>query len=151
MTTTAAPYYRLPSAVVAGNTGLRDAAVQTQLEARVLRAVAPLVQDLGAATLMDLLDDFIAEAPVRLRELDALAQRPDQDEIFRRAAHSFKGTSGIFGLAELVQLAMELEVSTPVRTATDSSRIDGVWELRLRFQETLPALRSVRRQLQSRT
>lgn len=151
MTTTAAPYYRLPSTTVAGNSGLRDAAVQTQLEARVLRAVAPLVQDLGAATLMDLLDDFIAEAPVRLRELDALAQRPDQDEVFRRSAHSFKGTSGIFGLTELVQLAMELEVSTLDRTATGSSRIDGVWELRLRFQEILPVLRSVRRQLQSRT
>ncbi len=151
MTTTAAPYYRLPSTTVAGNTGLRDAVVQTQLEARVLRAVAPLVQDLGAATLMDLLDDFISEAPVRLRELDALAQRPDQDEVFRRSAHSFKGTSGIFGLTELVQLAMELEVSTSDRTATGFSRIDGVWELRLRFQEILPVLRSVRRQLQSRT
>ena len=151
MTTTAAPYYRLPSAVAAGNTGLREAAVQTQVEVRVLRAVAPLVQDLGAATLVDLLDDFIAEAPVRLRELDALAQRPDQDEVFRRAAHSFKGTSGIFGLTELVQLAMELEVSPLGRTTGSSSRIDGVWELRLRFQETLPALRSVRRQLQSRT
>lgn len=151
MTTTAAPYLRLPSVAFTGNPGLREGPAQMQLESRVLRAVSPLVQDLGAATIVDLLDDFIVEAPARFRELDALAQRPDQDEVFRRTAHSFKGASGIFGLTDLVQLAMELEMSTQGRPVEGSWRSDRVRELRLRFQESLPVLRSVRRQLQSRT
>lgn len=149
MTTPTAPCLRLPPAAFSGTAALRDGTAQMQLEARLLRAVAPLVQDLGAAIVVDLLDDFISEAPTRIRELDALAQQPGQDEVFRRAAHSFKGTSGIFGLADLVELAMELETSAPGRTIHGASRLDRVWELRLRFQETLPALRSARRHLQS--
>ncbi|MFZ9854648.1 MAG: Hpt domain-containing protein [Limisphaerales bacterium] len=151
MTTTAAPYSRLPSAAFVGTVGFHEGNALFQVESGILRAVDPLVEDLGASTIVDLLNDFIAEAPVRLRELDALADRPETQEVFRRTAHSFKGTSGIFGLAELVRLSMELEMGTPVRSTRGGSQGDRVRELRSRFQEVLPALRSVRRQLQART
>ncbi len=150
MTTTAVHYARLPSTAFAGTLGFGESADLLQLESRILGAVDQLVEDLGAETIVDLLDDFISDAPVRLRELDALATRPDQLEIFRRTAHSFKGAAGIFGLADLVQLSLELEMATPVGSPRDSVLVDRVGELRCRFHESLPSLRSVRRQLQSR-
>lgn len=146
MTTTAVRYARLPSTAFAGTLGFGEGTDLLQLESRILGAVDQLVEDLGAETIVDLLDDFISDAPARLRELDALATRPDQLEIFRRTAHSFKGAAGIFGLADLVQLSLELEMST----SGDSVLVDRVGELRCRFHESLPSLRSVRRQLQSR-
>jgi HPt (histidine-containing phosphotransfer) domain-containing protein len=80
-----------------------------------------------------------------------MVDQPEQQEVFRRSAHSFKGASGIFGLSDLVRLSMELEMGPPVRSPRDPSQADRLRELRCRFQEALPALRSVRRQLQSRT
>lgn len=151
MTTTAVPYSRLPSEAFSGTVGFLGETTLLQLESKILRAVDPLVEDLGPATIADLLNDFILESPARLRELEALADRPETQEVFRRSAHSFKGASSIFGLADLVQLSMELEMWTPVPAARDGSQGHRVQELRSRFLETLPALRSVRRQLLART
>ena len=151
MTTTAVPYSRPPSEAFSGAVGFLGQTTLLQLESRILRAVGPLVEDLGAETIADLLNDFITESPARLRELDAFADRAETQEVFRRAAHSFKGTSAIFGLSDLVQLALELEMWKPVPSARDGSQGRRVQELRSRFLEILPALRSVRRQLQAQT
>jgi len=151
MTTIAEPYSRLPSETFSGTFGFLQETAVSQFESRILRAVGPLVEDLGAATIADLLNDFITESPVRLRELDSLADQPESQEVFRRTAHSFKGASSILGLADLVQISMELEMWTPVPSAQDGSQWNRVQELRSRFLEILPVLRSVRRQLQART
>lgn len=151
MTTTAVPYSRLPSEAFPRTLGFVGETTLLQRESRILGAIGPLVEDLGAETIADLLNDFITESPARLRELHGLADRAETQEVFRRAAHSFKGASAIFGLADLVQLALELEMWTPVPSARDGSQGRRVEELRTRFLDNLPALRSVRRRLQAQT
>lgn len=81
-----------------------------------LRAVSP---DDGGAFLTELIDIFLHDTPLRLKEL-ADATTAGDAPVATRAAHSIKGSSGNFGAAALSRLAFELE------TAGKAGRLDEV-------------------------
>ena len=68
-----------------------------------------LQETAGAEFVIELVDTFLAEAPVMLKDLsDALAAK-DADK-FRRAAHSLKSNSNTFGAHSLGAMSRELEL-----------------------------------------
>ena len=71
-------------------------------------SIAALRSDFGPAAAAELLHDFLTDTPVRLAELHPLAAGDDQPT-FARAAHSLAGSSGIFGLNEFREQALQLE------------------------------------------
>lgn len=72
-----------------------------------LRAVSP---DDGGQFLTELIDIFLQDTPLRLKELaDALAAR--DAAVATRAAHSIKGSAGNFGANALARLALECEIA----------------------------------------
>lgn len=81
-----------------------------------LRSVSP---DDGGKFLTELIDIFLADTPVRLRELAAATAAADLATA-TRAAHSIKGSAGNFGAATLSSLAMEVE------HAAKAGRLDEV-------------------------
>jgi HPt (histidine-containing phosphotransfer) domain-containing protein len=69
-----------------------------------------LKETTGADFAMELVDTFLEEAPVMLKDLrEALAS--DDADRFRRAAHSLKSNSNTFGALTLGAMARELELS----------------------------------------
>jgi len=70
--------------------------------------VADLRQDFGWQEASELLGSFLRDTPKRLSELRQLALTPDRLTL-ARSAHCLSGSSGIFGLTELWELAQTLE------------------------------------------
>jgi HPt (histidine-containing phosphotransfer) domain-containing protein len=69
---------------------------------------AALKEMTGADFINELIDTFLAEAPLMLADLRrALAEQ--NAEVFRRSAHSLKSNSNTFGALTLGSLARELE------------------------------------------
>lgn len=81
-----------------------------------LRAVSP---DDGGAFLAELIDIFLHDTPLRLKEL-ADATAAGDAVTATRAAHSIKGSAGNFGAAGLSRLAFESE------SAAKAGRLDEV-------------------------
>ena len=70
---------------------------------------ATLQETAGAEFVIELVDTFLSEAPVMLKDLrDALAAN-DADR-FRRAAHSLKSNSNTFGAHSLGAMSRGLEL-----------------------------------------
>jgi HPt (histidine-containing phosphotransfer) domain-containing protein len=72
----------------------------------------------GAEFVLELVDTFLAEAPLLLDELSrAFAQR--EADAFRRVAHSLKSNANTFGAHALGAMAKELELGglAPVAAA----------------------------------
>jgi HPt (histidine-containing phosphotransfer) domain-containing protein len=69
-----------------------------------------LQQTAGAEFVRELVDTFLAEAPLMLSTLDRALAACDAGE-FRRAAHSLKSNSYTFGALALGALARDLELS----------------------------------------
>jgi len=69
-----------------------------------------LQQTAGAEFVRELVDTFLAEAPLMLASLDRALAARDGGE-FRRAAHSLKSNSNTFGALALGALARDLELS----------------------------------------
>ena len=76
--------------------------------------------------LAELIDEFLADAPVQLESLrEALGS--DDAEGARRAAHTLKGTSRTFGADALGSLCKEVESAVGVGELDASvARIDGI-------------------------
>ena len=72
----------------------------------------------GAEFVGELVDTFLAEAPMMLEELRASLAAGDA-ELFRRTAHSLKSNASTFGATALTGLARDLELGglDPVRAA----------------------------------
>jgi len=72
----------------------------------------------GAEFVGELVDTFLAEAPMMLEELRASLAAGDA-ELFRRTAHSLKSNASTFGATALAGLARDLELGglDPVRAA----------------------------------
>ena len=79
---------------------------------------AELQETAGAEFVAELVDTFLAEAPLMLDDLRSALAAGDADR-FRRAAHSLKSNSHTFGALTLGVLARELELGglAPVRAA----------------------------------
>ena len=58
----------------------------------------------------ELIDDFLADAPIQLESLREAASRATQPRA-RRAAHTLKGNSRTFGAGELASLCQEAETA----------------------------------------
>jgi len=72
-----------------------------------LRAVSP---DDGGAFFTELIDIFLQDTPLRIKELeDALAT--GNVPLATRAAHSIKGSAGNFGASGLAAVALEMETA----------------------------------------
>ena len=74
----------------------------------------------GADFVVELVDTFLAEAPVMLDDLQQGLATADANR-FRRAAHSLKSNSNTFGALALGELARDLEMGGLERArATDA-------------------------------
>jgi len=72
--------------------------------------LAELQETAGAAFVVELVDTFLAEAPLMLDDLKSALAAGDGDR-FRRAAHSLKSNSNTFGALTLGAMARELELT----------------------------------------
>lgn len=80
----------------------------------------------GADFVAELVETFLAEAPVMLAELRS-ARTEASAERFRRAAHSLKSNANTFGATALGILARDLELSgLHADPAHDSASIDAL-------------------------
>ncbi len=70
--------------------------------------LAPLIEQLGAESIVELLAAFLNDSPSRIDELKRLVGGADQKTL-RRVAHTLKGSSSIFGLTALTQGCLQLE------------------------------------------
>jgi HPt (histidine-containing phosphotransfer) domain-containing protein len=68
-----------------------------------------LKETAGAEFVIELVDTFLAEAPLMLDDLRSALAAGDAER-FRRAAHSLKSNSNTFGATRLGLLARELEL-----------------------------------------
>ena len=56
----------------------------------------------------ELVNTFLEDTPIQLRDMSASLKKGDA-EVFRRAAHSIKSNAATFGAVQLSDLARELE------------------------------------------
>jgi HPt (histidine-containing phosphotransfer) domain-containing protein len=68
-----------------------------------------LEEAVGAEFLVELVETFLAEAPVMMADLRAGHEKEDADGL-RRAAHSLKSNANTFGATVLAEAAREIEV-----------------------------------------
>ena len=100
-----------------------------------------LKQTAGADFIMELVDTFLAEAPLLLDQLRRSFATRDAD-VFRRAAHSLKSNSNTFGAHALGAMARELELAglAPV-VQVDGQSLDALAREYARVAAALTELR----------
>lgn len=74
----------------------------------VTNTLRQLTEELGEENVIELLSEWMADFPVQATELRALAGGADQP-VMRRAAHSLKGSSALFGLTAMESILGRLE------------------------------------------
>ena len=94
--------------------------------------------------LAELIDDFLADAPVQLESLRRAAGAGDA-VLARRAAHTLKGNSRTFGAGQLASICQEAEAAA-VADKLDAvlSRLDEIEREWARVSTELVALRDGR-------
>jgi HPt (histidine-containing phosphotransfer) domain-containing protein len=98
---------------------------------------AELQDAAGADFVKELVQTFLEEAPVMLKELrDALAA--GDTDTFRRAAHSLKSNSLTFGALPLAAMARDLELGG--LGAAQADTLDALTQEYLRVDATLKAM-----------
>ena len=107
-----------------------------------LPTFAALQQTAGAEFVGELVDTFLAEAPLMLEELRATLAAGNADA-FRRAAHSLKSNSLTFGALTLGAMARDLELGGlgPVRAA-NAQPLDALAQEYARVAAALKELRN---------
>ena len=97
-----------------------------------------LQQTTGAEFVVELVDTFLAEAPLMLDELrqSITAQSADR---FRRAAHSLKSNSNTFGALAMGRMAKALELGA--LPAADGASAQALDALSAEFARVTAALR----------
>ena len=95
-----------------------------------------LQETAGAEFVAELVDTFLAEAPLMLAELRN-AQQAASAERFRRAAHSLKSNGATFGATRLAAMARELEQGG---LAADAASLDAIEAEQLRVAAALREL-----------
>lgn len=98
---------------------------------------AELCDAMGADFAAELLDTFLSEVPAMLATLKAAADAQDEDS-YRRAAHSIKSNAEIFGATALADLSRHMEL-TGLADATPP-----VGDLETTWSETETALKALR-------
>ena len=118
----------------------------TATHAVVWGFVRQLADDLGADSIIELLDDFTQQTPLRLAELERIAGRAEWQPVLQRGAHSLKGSSSIFGLTDLEHAAHRLEKSAGHDLAEQTHQVQ---ELEHEFQRVRPILEAIKSKLQT--
>jgi HPt (histidine-containing phosphotransfer) domain-containing protein len=105
-------------------------------------AFEALQQTAGAEFVGELVDTFLAEAPLMLEELRSTLAAGNADA-FRRAAHSLKSNSLTFGATTLGAMARDLELGglDPVRKAS-SQPLEALAQEYARVAAALQELRN---------
>ena len=107
-------------------------------------AIAELRASIGGdgEFLAELIDEFLADAPVQLESLREALGSADTERA-RRAAHTLKGTSRTFGADALGLLCQEAESAVGVEDIDASlARIDGIEAEWARVRNELVTLRA---------
>ena len=102
---------------------------------------AELQETAGAEFVVELVDTFLAEAPLMLDDLRSALAAGDADR-FRRAAHSLKSNGNTFGALTLGAMARELELGGLDRAlAAGGAPFDALAEEYARVAAALSELR----------
>ncbi|HTI73064.1 MAG TPA: Hpt domain-containing protein [Candidatus Limnocylindria bacterium] len=72
--------------------------------------LATLASELGSESVVELIEAYLADTPARLDEIAQMMASGDQTAL-RRAAHSLKGSSSIFGVHAIEKAALALEIA----------------------------------------
>ena len=88
------------------------------------QTIATLASELGPESVVELVDAYLADTPCRLQEIADLVGTHDQAAL-RRAAHSLKGSSSIFGVDEMEKAALELEIAAAQNDRTNQLALYG--------------------------
>jgi HPt (histidine-containing phosphotransfer) domain-containing protein len=101
------------------------------------QTIATLASELGSESVVELVDAYLADTPDRLHEIAQLIGTHDQASL-RRAAHSLKGSSSIFGVDDMEKAALELEMAAANGDRANQSVLYGrLVELFPKVQATL--------------
>jgi len=125
----------------------RVTSADSEAVAAVWNCVGPLAGELGADSILELLEDFTEQTPLRLTELERIVGLSEWQAVLRRGAHSLKGSSSIFGLIDLERAAHELEQSAlQVQLTVQAAQVVA---LETEFSRIRPVLDVIKRKLQS--
>jgi HPt (histidine-containing phosphotransfer) domain-containing protein len=108
--------------------------------ARFQQAVENLSRDIGRDELSEILDTYLTDTRSRMELLSQLLDAGDLPSL-ARCAHSIQGGSSIFGLHDLKQAALEVELA--VRRAETHGLTALIGGVQARFRVLEPMLRDV--------
>ena len=109
--------------------------------ARFRQAVEDLSRDIGPDALSEILDAYLTDTPSRMELLSQLLGAGDLLSL-ARCAHSIQGGSSIFGLHDLKQVALEVELA--VRQGESHRLATLIGDLQARYRVLEPMLRGTR-------
>ena len=101
-------------------------------------AVKLLADELSIEDTAELIENWLKDAPERIKDLERLAEGQDQPEL-RRTAHSLKGSSSLFGLTHINSLCRDLEHLAECNQHSDQSVL--VAQIKRGFASAEPSLR----------
>jgi HPt (histidine-containing phosphotransfer) domain-containing protein len=99
-----------------------------------------LKETLGADFIVELIDAFLEDAPVQVRQLKEALAAQDADA-FRRAAHTLKSNARTFGAGGLADLSQELETMGRENNLETGNRLEVMEEALAEVVRQLKALR----------
>jgi HPt (histidine-containing phosphotransfer) domain-containing protein len=125
MTETSAPF--APAANVAGEV----------VDLAVLVSFEELQEDGGADLVVELVELYLQDAPVKINAIRQAVAQDDRDSL-TRAAHSLKGSSGTLGVRQLASVCEELEYLPGDPLTSDATAlVDRLQGEFVRVQEVL--------------
>jgi len=107
--------------------------------ARFGRRVQDLLQEIGPADLVEILDAYLIDTRGRMERLPCLLSDRDCPHL-ARCAHSIQGGSSIFGLLDLERAALEVELAAGLPESPDLFRL--IAALRDRYADLEPTLQA---------
>jgi len=107
--------------------------------ARFGRRVQELLQEIGAADLVEILDVYLIDTRGRMELLSHLLSDRDFRHL-ARCAHSVLGGSSIFGLDDLAQAALEVELAAGLPDNPELFQLIGA--VRDRYADLEPELQA---------
>jgi HPt (histidine-containing phosphotransfer) domain-containing protein len=123
------------------DTHLPHIVLAASTDARMTKALEILCTELGPEAVVELIDAFLGDTPLRLREVQNLCAGPDQPTL-QRAAHSIKGSASLFGAVQVETAARELEQLAAQRQTT--SQMEVALRLHSAFDHTRTELERAR-------
>jgi HPt (histidine-containing phosphotransfer) domain-containing protein len=103
------------------------------------RRVQDLLQQIGPADLVEILDAYLIDTRGRMERLPCLLSDRDCPHL-ARCAHSIQGGSSIFGLLDLERAALEVELAVGSPESPDLFRL--IAALRDRYADLEPTLQA---------